>query len=700
MTRLNIPRRMLVGTAGLRGIAPICVLCMFAVAARGQQKPCCTITAVDARSAVATARVNATGQLFQFKVSPGLATSLRSGQGVYANFSTRQVSLDGKSVCCAIIAVGPSPVVAAPAARPATAAPAPQGQSSVVGQAASSTGSGSGSTPGDYSLATPSSVTFAPDTVTGGASSTATVTLTHAAPQNGLQISLASNQPSVVAVPQRIQIPGSSTSANLSLPTEPVPLKSGTDTPTPVVISASGPPSQLATTSQVITQTGTLYVLPPVVKSLGPFTELGSAGTSVRCAATSFSHTGGNSLDGCVLLNGPAADESVVKAALGSATTASVGARVNLSSSDPQVASVPTTMVVPVGKTEGSFNITTVPVQTATTVTISAHRTESDTKSVQLAVLPPVLEEFSCTSPSVTGGDSFTCTLDLTGPAYNGAVATLRFSGAQGLGNVATSVRFQQGQASALYEIPTVQVATDTTFSVSAAFGGVSKSLTLTVKAPRPKDVNIPPPDSVTGGQPFSGNTVTLNALAPTSGMYVYLQSSEPTVATVPATVHVVGNTKTSQQFTIQTKAVSGQQIPRICASYDAAFTPPTPCSSLYVHAPSQGALVIQSYVFTVNGQAVAVNDLQPGQAFTMCPIIKNVGEAASSSTTLNVTLSKSDGSIVQTWAKTVPGLNPNTTTGASDVCIDVQALTSGYTYDFNGSFGTGSSFFMLQLSF
>lgn len=100
-------------------------------------------------------------------------------------------------------------------------------------------------------------------------------------------------------------------------------------------------------------------------------------------------------------------------------------------------------------------------------------------------------------------------------------------------------------------------------------------------------------------------------------------------MATVPGSVHVGGNTKTSDQFTIQTKSVSGQQIPKICASYDAAFTAPTPCSSLYVHASSQGALIIQSYVFTVNGQAVVVNDLQPGQAFTMCPIIKNVGQAA-----------------------------------------------------------------------
>jgi len=261
-----------------------------------------------------------------------------------------------------------------------------------------------------------------------------------------------------------------------------------------------------------------------------------------------------------------------------------------------------------------------------------------------------------------------------------------------------TSAPFQQGQASLPYTITTVPVAADVNFVVTASFGGVSKSLNLTVAAPRPKSVNIPNPDSVTGGQPFSGNTVTLDGLSPAGGMYLFLQSSDPTVAVVPPTVHVGANTQTSDQFTIQTKPVTGQKIPKICAAYDS--TPPSACASLYVHAPPQGNLRVEGFLFSVNGQSVVVNSLQPGQSFTMCIIIKNVGQAASVATDFNITLTKNDGSTVQTWNKNVPKLNPNSTTSASDVCIDVSALGNGYTYDFNGAFGTGSAFFMLQLSF
>jgi hypothetical protein len=47
--------------------------------------------------------VNATGGVFQFRVTnANLLNGLRVGQGVYANFGAKQVSLDGKSPCCTI----------------------------------------------------------------------------------------------------------------------------------------------------------------------------------------------------------------------------------------------------------------------------------------------------------------------------------------------------------------------------------------------------------------------------------------------------------------------------------------------------------------------------------------------------------------------------------------------------------------------
>ena len=96
------------------------------------QKPtspeaCCRITSIDRVGpidAIVTAKVNSSGQTFQFKVSnAALLNSLKVGQGIFANFKTQQVSLDGKDVVGSIVGVGAAPNNArgaAPAPHPGT----------------------------------------------------------------------------------------------------------------------------------------------------------------------------------------------------------------------------------------------------------------------------------------------------------------------------------------------------------------------------------------------------------------------------------------------------------------------------------------------------------------------------------------------------------------------------------------------------
>jgi hypothetical protein len=110
------------------------------------QTPCCSITAIDARTATVTAKVNATAQTFEFRVSDAkLLANLRVGQAVFANFTTKQVSLDGKTVAGTIVS-GPTPAPPAAAPRPAPGAapaapgppapavPAPRGPANVPSQ--------------------------------------------------------------------------------------------------------------------------------------------------------------------------------------------------------------------------------------------------------------------------------------------------------------------------------------------------------------------------------------------------------------------------------------------------------------------------------------------------------------------------------------------------------------------------------------
>jgi hypothetical protein len=76
----------------------------LAVAASAAE-PCCAVTTVDARTQTVTAKDNATGRTFQFRVSNAAAlASVKVGQAIHADFKTMRVSLepDGGAPCCAV----------------------------------------------------------------------------------------------------------------------------------------------------------------------------------------------------------------------------------------------------------------------------------------------------------------------------------------------------------------------------------------------------------------------------------------------------------------------------------------------------------------------------------------------------------------------------------------------------------------------
>lgn len=71
--------------------------------------PCCNITSINLASGVVTAKVNATGQQFQVRLSNSAQLrSLKVGQGIYANLATKQVSLDGQHRAGQIVGIGPA----------------------------------------------------------------------------------------------------------------------------------------------------------------------------------------------------------------------------------------------------------------------------------------------------------------------------------------------------------------------------------------------------------------------------------------------------------------------------------------------------------------------------------------------------------------------------------------------------------------
>src|SRR5207245_10929478 len=109
------------------------------------------------------------------------------------------------------------------------------------------------------------------------------------------------------------------------------------------------------------------------------------------------SGTGGSSSTGTVTLSGPAP---------------SGGAVVSLAIKNPGVASVPASVTVPGNATSATFTVSTSPVSTTTSVTISgSYNGTTLSASLTVTPAPPTLSSLSLSPTSVTGGSSSTGTV-------------------------------------------------------------------------------------------------------------------------------------------------------------------------------------------------------------------------------------------------------------------------------------------------
>jgi len=92
-----------------KSVLLVCGLAFFAGEAYSSD-PCCNITSVNAKSGLVTARALDGSKTFQFTVKDKSALSsvkdkialsqLRVGQLIYADFGTRQVSINEGKPCC------------------------------------------------------------------------------------------------------------------------------------------------------------------------------------------------------------------------------------------------------------------------------------------------------------------------------------------------------------------------------------------------------------------------------------------------------------------------------------------------------------------------------------------------------------------------------------------------------------------------
>ena len=269
--------------------------------------------------------------------------------------------------------------------------------------------------------------------------------------------------------------------------------------------------------------------------------------------------TGGNSSTGTVTLSGAAP---------------SGGAVVTLSSSNTTAARVPSSVTVAAGATSATFTVSTSAVAASTTVTISGTYS-GVTRSASLTVTPapppaPTLSSLTLNPTSVTGGNSSTGTVTLSGAAPTGGAVVTLSSNNTTAARVPSSVTVAAGATSATFTVSTSAVAASTTVSISAAYGAVTRSVSLTVTPAPPPAPTLSSltlnPANVFGGQSSTG-TVTLTGPAPAGSAQVFLSSNNG-AARVPSSV-IVPAGASSVTFTVNTSFVLISTSATISATYN-----------------------------------------------------------------------------------------------------------------------------------
>ena len=361
-------------------------------------------------------------------------------------------------------------------------------------------------------------LSFSPTRVTGGTSSTGQVRLNGSAPAGGLTVSLSSGNPAV-QVPVAVVIPAQTNSVTFTATTSVVSVNQ-----TAIVSATLGADTVQASLDVLV---GNLISLTIVPNSI----------------------LGGNTAVGIVELDRPAATGGVT---------------ITLGSSNPAVASVPSTVVIPSGSTNASFPITTVIVASTTNVTISADRDGVGAIPPLTANLEVRAVGFTITidPTSVPGGDPATGTVTLDEAAPAGGI-TVTLSSNNPAASVPSTATVPEGETEATFDIDTTTVTNNTTATITGTFMLSSASATLDILAAVPISLSITP-SSVVGGQTATG-TVTLSGQAPSGGVVVSLSSDNGAVIPPASVVVVEGQSSTS--FVINTLGVAVTTTATVTAS-------------------------------------------------------------------------------------------------------------------------------------
>jgi hypothetical protein len=292
------------------------------------------------------------------------------------------------------------------------------------------------------------SLALQPPVVLGGNDVNAVVSLAtgHLAPAGGAFVTLSSDNPNLVSMPNSVTIPAGQ--SNVSVPIQ----TNTTGITTPVNISASYGGATKTATLSVNAPEGNI---PISSVTLSPETVVGGSNIGVRLTVNLAS---GAPLEGATIM---------------------------LSSSNPAIVSLPRSIRTNfTGQTSTFADFAPASVAAPTQVTITATYGNS-TQSAILTVTPPATNApsiigLTINPASVAGGSAAQGTVTLSAAASTATTVTLTSSSSP-IVSVPASVTVPAGSTSANFTVSTTNVSSSFAATIGASLNGISRSATITV---------------------------------------------------------------------------------------------------------------------------------------------------------------------------------------------------------------------------
>lgn len=383
-------------------------------------------------------------------------------------------------------------------------------------------------------------LTLSPTSIVGGNTDTGIIQLASPAPAGGVDVSVFTNDTSLISFPNgdTVNVPEGQMIATFPVATK------GVDVQTDVTVTA-------ATLGFGDTKTLTLKQVSLQQITFDP----------PRVA-------GGTSSTGTLKLNG-----------LPGPTGFDVDLTINAGTAGYTI--VPTQLHFGPNDRTQTFTVNTVPENVNTQRIITATRAAQGSYTLQsvsgtLFIDANFLTNLTINPSTVDSGQPSTGTVTISNAAPTGGVIVYLYTSDAVLAQVPTSVTVPSGQTSATFTITTGATGTDATVDISASryspAGSDVKTRTLTIRGVA--FTLTLDPTSVIGGSQNSTGTITLPVDAPAGGVTVNLTSSNPAVASVPASVVVPSGQKTvtftATTFTVATTqniTITGETQPGTTAS-------------------------------------------------------------------------------------------------------------------------------------